>query len=155
MFTKKRRALKKNLTNHKRKSHKNRRRGRKMTKRNKHVKKFTTMRNQKYMRGGGKWIDGDTLPEDEICSICLQKFSETPEQAVYRTNCGHVFHNNCLNNTCEAGRYMVCPLCRKELQTGDGEQCMDVWAFANKALGFGNNLDEKSRAIYDAQPDDE
>ena len=158
MLTKKRRALKKKvLVNHKRKSNKKRRHGRKTTKRNKHVKKFRTMRNKKYMRGGGNWIDGDTLPEDEICSICLQKFSETPEQAVYKTNCGHVFHNNCLNNTCvsneKAGRDLVCPLCRKELQTDDGEQCMDVWAFANKALG--SNLDSKNRAIYDAQPDDE
>jgi hypothetical protein len=160
MFTKKRRALKKQvLANNKRKSNKKRRHRRKLTKRNKHVKKFRTMRNQKYMRGGGKWIDGDTLPEDEICSICLQKFSETPEQAVYKTNCGHVFHNNCLNNTCisneRSGRDLVCPLCREELQTDDGEQCMDVWAFANKRLGLGNNLDEKGRAIYDAQPDDE
>jgi hypothetical protein len=32
---------------------------------------------------------------------------------------------------------------------------MDVWAFANKALGLSNNLDKKSRSIYDAQPDHE
>jgi hypothetical protein len=43
-------------------------------------------------------------------------------------------------------------LCRRELQTDDGEQCTDVWAFANKALG--SNLDPKNKIIYDAQPDD-
>ena len=156
MFTKKRRTLKTKLTNNKRKSQKKRRHGRKMTKRNKHVKKSKRMQNKKYMRGGGNWIDGDTLPEDEICSVCLEKFSKTPEQAVYKTNCGHLFHNNCLNKSCladeKARRNLLCPLCRRELQTDDGQQCTDVWAFANKALG--SNLDPKNKIIYDAQPDD-
>jgi len=160
MFTKKRSTLKKKvLTNHKRKSHKKRRHRRKTTKRNKHVKKFKTMHNKKYMKGGGKWIDGDTVPEDEICSICLLKFSETPEQAVYKTNCGHLFHNNCLNNTCvsneRAGRDLVCPICRADLETEDGMQCTDVWAFTNNALGIGNDLTPKSKIIYDSQPDHE
>ena len=52
--------------------------------------------NKKYV-GGGKWIDNDTLPIEDLCPICHEEFSKTPEQAIYNTDCGHVFHNNCLN----------------------------------------------------------
>jgi hypothetical protein len=154
MVTKKRRSLKnQNVKKRKNKTQKKRRNGRKMTKRNKYTRNFRTIRNKKYL-GGGNWIDNN-LPEE--CSICLLKFSETPELAVYETKCGHKFHNNCLNNTCISGENQgivpKCPLCRAVLETDDLYQCTDVWAFANKALD-ASSLNKKNKAIYDAQPDE-
>jgi len=150
----KRRQYKKKITNRKRKTQKKERNGRKMTKRHKNNRKFRTRRNKKYS-GGGKWINNKTLSDDE-CPICLNKFSETPELAVYKTDCNHIFHNNCLNRTCitaeRAGNDLVCPVCRAGLETEDTRQCTDVWTFRNKRLSTGR-LDADNRDIYDKQPE--
>jgi hypothetical protein len=158
MFTKRRRQIKKTkITNRKRKTQKKRRNGRKMTKRNKHSRKFRTRRNKKYS-GGGTWIDLDndnTFNADDECPICFQSFSETPDLAIYKTDCGHIFHNNCLNRTCitaeRAGNDLRCPICRADLETEDSMQCTDVYAFRNKTLDT-SSLDPRNRTIYDAQP---
>jgi Ring finger domain len=154
MPTKRRQIKKTKITNRKRKTQKKITRSRrKMTKRNRNNKKFRTRRNKKYF-GGGNWIDNNTLSPDEECSICLEQFSETPQLAVYETDCGHKFHNNCLNRTCitaeRAGNDLVCPICRADLETEYGMQCTDVYAFRNKRLDAV--LDATNRAIYEAQP---
>jgi hypothetical protein len=163
MFTKRRRQIKKTkITNRKRKTQKRRRNGRKITKkitkRNKHSRKFRTRRNKKYS-GGGTWIDvdnDDTFNADDECPICLNRFSDTPELAIYKTDCGHIFHNNCLNRTCitaeRAGNDIACPSCRTPLETEDSMQCTDVYAFRNKTLD-ASVLEPTNRAIYEAQPD--
>jgi len=159
MFTKKRRQIKKTkITNRKRKTQKKGRNGRKMTKRNKHSRKFRTRRNKKYS-GGGTWIDVDndnTFNDDDECPICLNRFSETPDLAIYKTDCGHIFHNNCLNRSCitaeRAGNDLVCPFCRADLETEDSMQCTDVYAFRNKRL-YAPALDPTNRAIYESQPE--
>ena len=168
MFTKKRRQLKNTkITNRKRKTQKKRhkkkgRNGRKMTKRNnKPNRKFRTRRNKKYS-GGGTWIDVDndsTFKSDDECPYCLQSFSDTPHLAIYKTDCGHTFHNNCLNEICEAAIGVpLCPMCRDPLeQAAIGNKparadCNEVDAFASKELHNPDFLDEKNRAIYDSQP---
>ena len=120
-------------------------------------RKFRKSRKNKTFRGGGKWVgEEDDLPET-MCPICFDDFSETPDQAVYKTDCGHVFHNNCLNKYCikneRRGNPQICPMCRKDLNTEKSDQCTDVWAFKNKALAT-SRLDQKNREIYDRQPDD-
>jgi len=163
MFTKRRRQIKKTkITNRKRKTQKKGRNGRKMTKRNKHSRKFRTRRNKKYS-GGGTWIvlDNDNnFNADDECPICFQSFSETPNLAVYKTYCGHIFHNNCLNRVCESARGVPsCPICRSELEKAAiGNEparadCTEVYTFATKRLDNPDFLDKKNRAIYDAQPD--
>jgi hypothetical protein len=129
-----------------------------MTKRNKHSRKFRTRRNKKYS-GGGRWIDLDndnTFNADDECPICLQRFSDTPDLAIYKTDCNHIFHNNCLNRTCfiagRAGNDPVCPYCRTDLETEDSMQCRDVYAFRNKRLDT-SRLSATNRAIYEAQPE--
>ena len=116
-------------------------------------RKSTTRRNKKYV-GGGKWIDNDTLPIEDLCPICHEEFSKTPEQAIYKTDCGHVFHNNCLNNMCDSNHRnnsnQVCPICRAELNTEKSDQCTDVWAFANEALDT-RVLDAKNLALYEGK----
>jgi len=151
MFTNKKRQNKKGtITNKKRQNRKRSRHYRKSRK----SRKSRTTRNKKYV-GGGDWIDNDTLPKEDICPICHEEFSKTPEQAIYKTDCGHVFHNNCLNNMCESNEKnnsnQVCPICRADLYTEKSDQCTDVWAFANEALDT-KDLDAKNLALYEGKP---
>lgn len=115
--------------------------------------------------GGGEWLTSNTKnisPEDE-CPICFKEFSKTPDLAIYETDCGHKFHNNCLNKHCikveenpfsekdeDGYPIMRCPLCRKNLRTERSDQCTDVWAFREKALDE-NTLEPTLREIYDKQ----
>lgn len=145
MFTKRRRQYKKHITNHKRKTQKKSR-------------KFRTKRNKKYS-GGGTWINVDNLDDvHDICPICLQKFSETPTLAIYKTYCGHIYHNNCLNESCNSTRGIPkCPTCRSVLQKAAigkepaREDCTEVSLFERKELNNPNILDKKNREIYNAQ----
>lgn len=132
------------------------------------TKKRTIRRNKnksRRFRGGSRsyergWITSDMVAADEVCPICVERFSETPEKAIYVTACRHLFHNNCLNSACEAHSQMLqgplgdfeytCPICRTELEN----DCEDVWAFQRKALGQKsvNKLLENVKTIYLAQP---
>jgi hypothetical protein len=124
------------------------------TKKNKKRNKRQSRKNKTF-RGGGRWIDNETIPEEDICPICFDDFSETPDQAVYKTDCGHVFHNNCLNKVCEINEKSnvepTCPICRADLNTDKSDQCTDVWAFANKRLDT-KDLDAKNLALYEGKP---
>ncbi len=44
------------------------------------------------------------------CSICLEKFLQTPKSKLEFTRCGHVFHKLCLNRNQRQGRN-TCPNC--------------------------------------------
>ena len=50
--------------------------------------------------------------EVEDCSICLEKFNETPEQQVAQLNCSdfHIFHVDCIESWIEKND--ICPLCK-------------------------------------------
>lgn len=50
--------------------------------------------------------------EDELCSVCLLEISE--ECWVRKTICGHVFHQDCLDEWCKAN--LNCPICRKSFR---------------------------------------
>ena len=85
--------------------------------------------------GGGEWLNSKDpeLIVQEVCPICLEKFNETPNKAIYKSDCGHIFHNDCLVKVCEGTdmEKMNCPLCRKPLE----DDCNDVYAFREKVLG--------------------
>jgi len=75
------------------------------------------------------WLGVNQYNPDDICSICHENYGTS--QAIYKTPCNHVFHNNCLNQYCEMYEgNIVCPICRSDL----GDSCMDVWAFKEMAL---------------------
>jgi hypothetical protein len=81
------------------------------------------------------WIDSTQYDEKEPCPICHEKYGKT--KGIYRASCGHIFHNDCLNDYCDhLNGVIVCPLCRKDV----GNLCIDVWAFKEKALS--NNSGE-------------
>ena len=84
------------------------------------------------------WIAPPEYNSDDICPICQDIFGITT--AVYKTDCNHIFHNNCLLKTCESQEIPKCPVCRHEL----GYDCIDVWAFKENALG---NSDD--RLLFD------
>lgn len=79
------------------------------------------------------WLDTSEYTPTDICQICQEEYGT--EQAIFRTPCGHDFHNNCLNGYCESQNgNILCPVCRANI----GESCMDVWAFKEHALGSSN-----------------
>jgi len=98
------------------------------------------------------WVDPSQYDPVDICPICREEYGIA--QAIYKTPCNHLFHNNCLQAYCHAqGDNITCPTCRSDV----GYACMDVWAFKNKALGNpnGNELfhgNQHILQIYHAQP---
>ena len=87
------------------------------------------------------WVDVTEYNKNDLCPICLEDYGT--EQAIFKTPCNHMFHNNCLNKYCERNQgNVVCPVCRSDI----GHSCMDVWAFKEKALG---KPDEKP--LFDSQ----
>jgi len=136
---------------------------RNLLKRNKLTRKYKkrkstnmqqTRLKKKYL-GGGDWIVNNNVPDEDICPICHEKFSETPERAIYQTTCKHVFHNNCLNEICVRSEKddinPTCPICRTEL---GNNQCTDLWAFKENVLDT-SDLKPEIKAIYDRQEDNE
>ncbi|AED94152.1 unnamed protein product [Arabidopsis thaliana] len=53
----------------------------------------------------------DLEEEDETCSICIEKFSESHEDIIRVPDCLHLFHQGCLFEW--LGLQNSCPLCRK------------------------------------------
>jgi hypothetical protein len=82
------------------------------------------------------WLDPSQYYPFDICPICQDELGT--EQAIYKTSCSHIFHNNCLNTYC--GMKIECPLCREDIINN----CMDVWAFAEQALGH-----QDGRPLFD------
>jgi len=152
MATKRKIQIKNKRKTYKKKNHKRDKRRKRIT--YNRSGKFSKIRSKKY-KGGGTWVDNDTLPEKDVCPICHEEFSKTPRQAIYKTDCGHLFHNNCLNEVCETNERSnaqpTCPICRRDLYSDNSDQCTDVWAFANKTLDT-NDLDAKNLALYEGKP---
>jgi hypothetical protein len=127
--------------------------------------------NKIYFGGNGPdWLNSSQIEDsNEICPICCFEFSKTPNQAIYKTACGHLFHNNCLAGVCEYKykdyldtnrsneKIPVCPICRRILDTDEYFQCMDVIAFKDKLFdeqSINKYLtDINVREIYDNQPE--
>ena len=96
-------------------------------------KTVETMASNGVTTGGGNWVNSkdDVVVEDAMCPICHENFAETPNQAIYKSVCGHVFHNDCMLQVCQLPLdKRICPMCRKPLE----DDCSDVYAFKNKAL---------------------
>jgi hypothetical protein len=153
MFTRRKRKSQRNTKRKRRRNSERERNNKKKTKKTK--KNRNQRKNKKIYRGGeytGEWLTYDELPEDkkdELCSLCHVKFSETPDKVIYKTECGHLFHNNCLNDYCEHHSelkiYAInCPICRKDL----GWTCINVDAFSGKYLD-STDLSKKAKEIYE------
>ena len=119
-------------------------------------KKSKHHKTKKYI-GGGEWINSrdEAVTENVSCPICLENFIDTPNQAIYKSDCGHIFHNNCMLRVCDSNEENpLCPLCRKPL----ADDCNDVYAFKEKVLGRINAAegepyfeDEEIQNIYENQ----
>jgi hypothetical protein len=70
------------------------------------------------------WVGLNEYNPTDDCPICQNEFGTT--QAIFKTPCGHLFHNNCLLSWCdEKGGDIECPMCRSDI----AEYCNDVYAF--------------------------
>jgi hypothetical protein len=97
------------------------------------------------------WVDDTEYDPSETCPICLHEYGTS--QAIFKTRCNHVFHNNCLNEYCDTHRGNIkCPICRSDI----GYACTDVWTFKEKLLGNPDgsplfNGNEHILNIYEGQ----
>jgi hypothetical protein len=92
------------------------------------------------------YISQDDAPNDN-CAICTEPLKD-PTKAPFRLTCGHVFHNNCLNNLCEHDFPNInCPQCRIPI---DQNECNTFWAFKERALyeGYLNSLPQDVQNVY-------
>ena len=99
-----------------------------------------------------------TIPEDD-CAICSETLKD-PSKAVFRLeDCGHFYHNDCLNNYCkhlypehenEEPNFdneeptPTCPLCRADFDQLD---CITFDAFKDGYLQI-NSLPQEIKNIY-------
>jgi hypothetical protein len=75
------------------------------------------------------WIDPNEYDANDDCPICYENLGVT--KGIYKTSCGHIFHNNCLLDYCESRNGEIeCPICRSNLEY----ECMNVWAFKHMSL---------------------
>lgn len=49
----------------------------------------------------------------DLCSICLNQFDQI---CVYKTNCNHWFHHDCLVSHCKSRYGNNCPMCRQSIK---------------------------------------
>ena len=129
----------------------NKNRKMKKTRKTRSKKHFRTVRRHKSrLMKGGDWLQygKDNLHNEVDCPICGQPFDN--KQAIYETECGHIFHNNCLLGWCDtqdaSHKEPTCPVCRKDI----GDDCSAVYAFKHKALSTYN---KPSGKYFDANPE--
>ena len=53
------------------------------------------------------------VPENELCCLCLEEFSESEYVPTTKIRCGHVMHSACFDGYKQRGS-RTCPLCRQE-----------------------------------------
>jgi hypothetical protein len=56
----------------------------------------------------------DVTSGEELCSVCLV---EMEESWVRKTVCGHVFHQDCLDEWCKTN--LSCPICRRSFELAE------------------------------------
>ena len=116
------------------------------------VQKQKTTRHHKTKKhiGGGEWLNSkdEAVVENVSCPICLENFLDTPNQAIYKSDCGHIFHNDCVLRVCEGPiEKRICPMCRTPLK----DDCSDVYAFRNKAMASPDDDDENAPVFEDEE----
>lgn len=76
------------------------------------------------------WVDTTEYNPNDICPICYETYGTT--EAIYKTECNHFFHNDCLADYCEIhrGQIFECPVCRSDI-----DFCMIVTAFKDHSIG--------------------
>ncbi len=112
--------------------------------------KRTTHHKTKKHIGGGEWLNSkdEAVVENVSCPICLENFLDTPNQAIYKSDCGHIFHNDCVLRVCEGPiEKRICPMCRTPLK----DDCSDVYAFRNKAMASQDDDDENAPVFEDEE----
>jgi len=126
----------------------------KKTKKNLRSRRFRKSKSVKQKKHNKKYIGGDYAfnwlafselndeDKDNVCPICKDPFSETQEKALYKTDCNHIFHNDCLVDVClhkydeflENDLYPLCPICRARLDTNTSLQSLYIVGFQFKKL---------------------
>ena len=87
---------------------------------------------KKSLKGGGEWMKNNNKKKDK-CSIC--RFELTDGKLVYKLDCGHQFHNKCINDNIQYlsdnNAALLCPLCREKLKD---VEAIDIESLEEKYL---------------------
>ena len=90
---------------------------------------------KKSLKGGGEWVKNNNKNKDK-CSIC--RFELTDGKLVYELDCGHQFHNKCINDNIQYlsdnNAVLLCPLCREKLKD---VEAIDIESLEEKYLSRG------------------
>jgi len=90
---------------------------------------------KKSLKGGGEWVKNNNKKKDK-CSIC--RFELTDGKLVYKLDCGHQFHNKCINDNIQYlsdnNAALLCPLCREKLKD---EEAISIESLEEKFLSRG------------------
>ena len=93
-------------------------------------------------------LQSEILPDnngsEKLCAICSETLKD-PSKAVFKLNCGHFFHNNCLNDYCpHIQNNPRCPMCRTPF---DQDNCITFDAFKDGYL-YINSQPQEIKNIY-------
>ncbi len=64
----------------------------------------------------GNVVEGSTMPDEWVCSICLEECEETQRLRVIVLPCDHRFHSKCLKKWLRRGS-PTCPLCNFDVHS--------------------------------------
>ena len=98
-----------------------------------------TPRKKVQLGGDGTWVKKVNIKDDE-CGICRDPLKTIEKLPVYALECGHQFHNSCIDEYCEnnidkaLNNGLTCPICR-QLKSPSSNDCMSTSAYVNKELG--------------------
>ena len=95
------------------------------------------------------WLEPTQYDGSDDCPICLERLDALTmkgrRQVVMQLDCGHKFHNDCMNLLCtksKPGRPLTCPICRAYIDKN--EICTSAYAFKKRAM----ELNDFSRTSY-------
>jgi Ring finger domain len=86
----------------------------------------------------------DNNGSEKLCPICSETLKDQTK-AVFKLDCGHFYHNDCLNDYCPYVQYNPrCPMCRAPFDPYD---CLTFDTFKSGHLKV-NSLPQEVQTIY-------
>lgn len=81
------------------------------------------------------------------CCICLEEFAGSNERKILTPKCGHLFHENCLNDW--LSREVSCPQCRLTVTHSDLHQVFLTDTSRRRSSIFNSSLCQNYREVQD------
>ena len=92
-------------------------------------------------RKASQQLDSKAAAEGDECCICLEVMNEDQKLVL---DCGHVYHEECINQLRKIGVQQVCPLCRAKLPDSPEKMFSDGYSIYYQLNKFSNDIQEWS-----------